>query len=264
MRLLVIISNHIFKPEWCDNIKSIHNHIKLDDIEIDYCGISNQDDFNVFEHIITFKYKIINTKYQLSKICDFISLYKSQLNYDWFMKIRPDILLLDNIQFNKLSDISINARARVYNGPSIIQYGMSINGKGCWENIGDCSYDTYEHDIILDDALYIFHKNVVELNAFEIMKPHTQLYEREYDHKVKFNERNIKLNVIGINLCLTKYNAYSGNINMPPILFNQQHNVTEIEDISETQTKIPIQTTIINTSHPNSKRRKPQIFRRYF
>ena len=213
MKLLIILSNHIFDKKWSNNIICLNDYMKNNDIEYDYCGISNQNDFDVYETIIQFKYKIINTKKQLSKICDFITEYKSQLDYDWYMKIRPDIKLLDNIDFNLLSNDAINARARVYNGPRQIKYGMSINGEGIWQNIGECHYSNNEHNIVLDDMLYIFHKNIVQNNAFE---PVSTLIEREHEwaHTLIFNERKIKLNVIGINVCLTKYNCFSGNINM--------------------------------------------------
>lgn len=213
MKLLIILSSHIFDKKWCDNIKCLNDFMKKNnDIEFDYCGISNQNDFDIYETIIQFKYKIINTKKQLSKICDFITEYKSQLDYDWYMKIRPEVKLFDIDFFHMLSENAINARARVYNGPKKIKYGMSVNGEGCWKNIGDCHYADSEHNIILDDMIYIFHKNIVEKNAFEKMTP--LKHECEWEHSSLFNERQIQLNVIGINLCLTKYDAFSGNINM--------------------------------------------------
>jgi hypothetical protein len=194
--------------------------MQLNDIEVDYCGISNQNDFYVFESIITFKYKIINTKKQLSKICDFITDYKSELDYDWYMKIRPEIKLLDTIPFDILSENAINARARVYNGPLKIKYGMSVNGDGCWNNVGDYTYAEHEHDIVLDDMLYIFHKNIVLKNAFD--KVTENAFDRknlimtetqhEWIHTDIFNKRNIPVNVIGINLCFIKNNTISGNI----------------------------------------------------
>lgn len=235
MKLLIILSSHIFNENWCDNIKCLNDCMKKNNgIEFDYCGISNQNDFHIYETIIQFKYKIINTKKQLSKICNFITEYKSQLDYDWYMKIRPDIKLFDIDFFNMLSENAINARARVYNGPRKIKYGMSVNGEGCWKNIGDCHYADNEYNIILDDMLYIFHKNIVQKNVFEkILTPmeyeheleliHARFLngiaiplepEQEWAHTCLFNKHKIQLNVIGINLCMTKYNTFSGNINM--------------------------------------------------
>ena len=213
MKLLIILSSHRFDKNWCDNIICLNDYMKNKGIEYDYCGISNQNDFDIYETIIKFKYKIINTKKQLSKICDFITEYKSQLDYDWYMKIRPEIKLIDNIDFNMLSVNAINARARVYNGPRKIEYGMSINGEGAWKNIGDCHYADTEHDIVLDDMLYIFHKNIVLKNGFENTLTPTE-NQHEWEHTRVFNERKIQLNVIGIHVCFTKHNSFSGNINM--------------------------------------------------
>jgi hypothetical protein len=136
------------------------------------------------------------------------------LNYDWYMKIRPEIKLLDNIDFHILSDNAINARARVYNGPRKIINGMSVNGEGIWKNIGNCHYADREYNIILDDMLYIFHKNIVQKNAFEKIQAPILEKEAETVHTRIFNQRNIQLNVIGINLCFTKYGCFSGNINI--------------------------------------------------
>ena len=206
MRLLIIIINHYFDKKWCDNIKCLNDFMMMNNMEIDYCGISNSNEFHVFENIIQFKYKIINTKMQLSKICDFITDYKSWLDYDWFMKFRPGITLLENINFNILSEHAINARARVYHGPRKIKYGMNVKDT-------DCYYDTIEHDIIMDDMLYIFHKNVVQKNAFDkIIVPNH--IEYEWAHTSLFNERKIQHNIIGINLVLTEHGTFSGDINM--------------------------------------------------
>jgi hypothetical protein len=213
MRLLVIIISDSFDPQWSTNIKQLNECIKNSEIEIDYCGISSNNDFHVYEPIIHFKYKIVNSKRQLNKICDFITEYRSQLNYDWYMKTRPDIKLLDTIAFYSLSRHALNARARVYNGPRRIKYGMSVNGEGCWKNIGDCHYSDSEHGIVLDDQIYIFHNDVIRKNAFEkILVPFE--IEHEWTYAKVFKERKIPFNVIGINACFTKYGVFSGNINI--------------------------------------------------
>jgi hypothetical protein len=214
IRLLIIISSHAFHINCYDNIKILNDYIKTTDIEVDYCGISNQDDFSNYETIIQFKYKIINTKLQLSKICDFITDNKLHLDYTWYMKIRPDVKLLENIKFDILSETAINARARVYIGPSKIIYGNSVNGEGVWKNIGESHYADKEQCIILDDMLYIFHKNIIQMNAFDKIDTNITDIQHEWMHTAIFNNRNIPLNVIGINLCFTKYNTFSGNINV--------------------------------------------------
>lgn len=214
MKVLIIICSSSFDLNFLDNIRIFNDYMKSNNIEIDYCGISNQDDFSNYESIITFKYKIINTKHQFSKICDFITDYKCELDYDFYIKTRPEIKLLENINFNILSENAINARARVYNGPSHIKYGMSVNGEGCWATIGDCYYADSEHSIILDDQIYIFHKNIVQLNAFDKLDEQIAARQNEWLHTEIFNTRRIPLNVIGINACFTRNNTFSGNIHI--------------------------------------------------
>lgn len=211
MKLLIIISGDTFDVKYSDNIRILNDCINSSSIEVHYCGISSNDDFSNYENIISFKYKIINTSHQLSKLCDFITDYKSELYYDWYIKIRPEIKLLENIKFNKLSDNCINARARVYNGPSQIKYGMSINGIGCWSNVGDRRYRYAEKNIILDDQFFIFHKNIIENNAFDKIDKTNTTRQNEWFHAQIFNDRKIPFNVIGIHACFTKFNVFSGD-----------------------------------------------------
>jgi len=213
MKLLIIICSHDLNINLCSNIKILNDYMKILDMEVDYCGISNLDDFHNCESIIQFKYKIVNTKTQFSKICDFITDKKLELDYDWYMKFRPEVKLLENINFDILSENAINARARVYYGPKIIKYGMSINGKGIWKNIGDCYYSEHEHSVILDDMIFIFHKNILQMNAFDKIGPVLE-HENEWLQTKIYNKRKIPINIIGIYLEFTKYNTFSGDINM--------------------------------------------------
>jgi hypothetical protein len=213
MKLLIIISSHELHINWSDNIKILNDYAKLLNIEVDYCGISNQDNFHNYEDIIKFKYKIINTKQQFSKLCDFITDYKSEMDYDWYMKIRPDMKLLENINLDILDKDAINARARVYHGPRRFKYGMSISGGGAWKNVHDCYYAETEHSIVLDDGFFLFHNNTVEKGAFDKITD----IGREYEWPITevYNNRKIPLNVIGINLENTRAKALSGHVNMP-------------------------------------------------
>jgi hypothetical protein len=225
MKLLIIIMSHEMNNIYLSNIQIMQDYFKEYNNIVDYCGISNSNDFNNYENIISFKYKIINNKKQLGKICDFITQYKHELDYDWYIKIRPDIQMLESINFDILCDTAVNARARVYRGPKKIKYGMAVNGKGPFENIGDCFYDEEEKEIILDDQFYIFHQNVINLGGFESFEPQNQinwfiptnnmynLVEHEWVHSCCWVSRNISLNIIGINLLL-KNEIFSGNVNM--------------------------------------------------
>jgi len=221
MKILVIIVSNEMNINYIDNLKIIDDYLKKDENIVDYCGITSNDDFYNYETIVKFKYKIINSKQQLSKMCDFINQYKNDLDYDWYIKMRTDVKLLEPINFDILSNIAINARARVYRGPQKIKYGISVNGEGCWRNVGDCFYDEYEKEIILDDQIYIFHKNVINLGGFEIFDPESvdelyaglPHYQHEWLHSNYWKFKNICLNIIGINLYLEKYGCFSGNLN---------------------------------------------------
>ena len=129
------------------------------------------------------------------------------------MKIRPDVKLLEEIKFAMLSEYAINGRAREYSGPKQIKYGMSVNGEGVWKNIGGCYYSEYEHGVLLDDMVFIFHKNIKELGAFDIIAPVND-HQNEFFQTNIYNARKIPLNIIGIYLEFTKYNTFSGDINM--------------------------------------------------
>jgi hypothetical protein len=192
---------------------------------VDYCGICKQNDFINFESVISFKYKILNKKPQLSKVCEFITQYKHELDYDWYIKIRTDIQLLEPINFGILSLNAINARARVYTGPKQIKYGSSIGGKGGLSYVTDCRFDMIEREVILDDQIYIFHHNIIDKNGFTTFDPenvhrwffangHYYSNEHEWAHSNCWKSRNIPLNVVGLNVILTRLDAYSGDINM--------------------------------------------------
>jgi hypothetical protein len=208
-----------------ENIKILHESLANDTDIVDYCGISNQNDFTNYESILKFKYKIVNTKYQLSKICEFITQYKHELDYDWYIKFRPDIKLLESINFGILSINAINARARVYRGPKRIKYGSSIGGNGCYKNVKDCIKDDIETNIVLDDQLFIFHHNIITQGGFSVFDPSNvkewfnvsgtyYMYEHEWAHSNCWKSRNISLNIIGLNVCFTKVGAYSGDVNL--------------------------------------------------
>lgn len=216
MKILVIIISHDFSKRWCNNIAVLHKFMQQITPNIYYAGICTSNDFHNYEDIISFQYKIINPKRQFSKICDFITEYKNELDYDWYIKIRPEVLLFENIPFHQLSNCAINARARYYIGPRQIPYGSSIGGIDDNFNMTDyCRYDTYEHNIELDDHLFIFHKNVIKNNAFDTcISPDTEP-ENEVMQSTIWKSRNIGFHVIGINMVMQKYNYYSGHIHIP-------------------------------------------------
>jgi hypothetical protein len=190
--------------------------------QVDYAGISCEDDFSNYEDIITFKYKMINPKLEIDKMCDFIKEYKDTFDYDYFIKTRPEIKLLEQINFDTLCANSINARTRIYNGPRNIPFGSSVGGKGIWEHIKPNSYCYYEHNIVVDSTIYIFDKNVINNGGFDKTNFITErVVQNEWYSTELWNERNINLNIIGINLIFYKsdeFYGYSGDIINPHLL----------------------------------------------
>jgi hypothetical protein len=95
-------------------------------------------------------------------LCDFIKENREQLNYDWYVKIRPEIMLMEQIPFNILMNNSINARARQYTGPKKIMNGMSVGGEGWWNHVKpsiyndiEINYTSYAHMYYQDFLDYI-------------------------------------------------------------------------------------------------------------
>lgn len=219
MKILVMLAAHEMNPLYISNIEILNNYLNNNKSEnniVDYCGISNTDDFSNYESIIKFKYKIINQKRALSKVCDFITKMtefgcKNKLDYDWYIKMRPDFKLLEPINFDILSDSSINARARVYRGPQRVKYGMSINGKGAHSNVGCCYYDNSEKELILDDCVYIFHNNIIQFGAFDPIN--SDGHEDEWFHTGIWRSRYISLKLIGINTICLKHDLEPGHVN---------------------------------------------------
>jgi hypothetical protein len=217
MKLLVILISHEFTCDYCGNIKILNDYLAgIKDVTVHYGGVSSTDDFHNVENLISFKYKMVNPKLQMSKMFHFINEYKSEFDYDWYIKIRPDVKLLEPFNFEILSDTAINARARNYTGPKKIKYGLSVNGEGsAWGHIDCCFCNDKEVYLELDDIFYIFHQNVINIGAFD-NDSYIDSLERhnEGTQKYIFDSRGIPQNVIGLHIEFTKYNVFSGHVNM--------------------------------------------------
>lgn len=233
MKVLIILISNELDLIYKNNIVILKNLIKqsLPNYIIDFAVISSYNDFCNYENIIPIKYKIINTKRQLNKICDFISDYKYNFDYKWYIKFRPDHKLLESINFDLLDENSINCRARVYIGPKKVINGNTCGGKGKWNTIKSCKFSENEETFIIEDTIWIFHNNVINMGGFDKLKSkfpsHKQDnysigYEETFDennepewkYTVLFKSRNIKFNLIGINVLNEKHNTLSGNINI--------------------------------------------------
>jgi hypothetical protein len=229
MRILVIlISGGDINP-YIQNIYTLKEFMSTNygDDHIDYASITSSEVSNGCDEILKFTYKYVNSKMQLSKICDFITTYKDKLKYDWFIKIRPEIQLLEKINITDLSTDYIHARAREYIGPRQILFGNSVHGEGEHQTLNSSYYSDTEDIVALDDQIYIFHRNIIENGGFsslsseELMNYYTKGNEflpwhHEWTHSKCWKTRNIKLNVIGINMIFKRDGIFrkSGHINM--------------------------------------------------
>ena len=217
MKILIILVGNTLDIQYIPNIKILETYIQSfpKSYEVEIACISSQDDFKNYEDILSFKYKIINPKYQLDKICDFLSSYPDK--HDWYIKIRPDVKLLDGISLDKLSEDSIHARAREYIGPRSIQYGCSVGGIGSWSHVKATSFSPVLTKIVLDDQVYIFHRNIVDRGAFAKLNYTHVDRQNETLHSKLWKSRGIRLNVIGVNMVFTRDGSmnYSGDVNPP-------------------------------------------------
>lgn len=212
MRILIIIISDKFIHKYIDNIKKFKKLFdNIENTEIEYACISSYDDFHNYKNIIDLKYTMINADKQFSKFCDFINLYKDKLDHEWFVKIRPEITILDPIDIKTLSSEAINARARCYTGPKKLLYGMSVDAKG-WKTSGNSKYNHEEKMFVIDDQVFIFNKNLIKWDKFRNVEDRNKK-EDEWFMTKHLKQWNIDKNIIGINL-IFKSSKYSGNVNM--------------------------------------------------
>ena len=205
---MIIVSSEINK-NFLQNMVILRDFMK--DYQTDFAAVSSSDDFANFESTIPLKYKEIDDKRQFSKTCHFISKYKDQLDYDWYIKIRPDVKLLEPISFDDCNDSMINARARVYNGPRTIKHGLSAGGEGEGDWAKCYTYNDVEKDVVLDDMIWIFGKKVIDIGAFSPPDSDEPNFEVEWHITDVWKKRNIPLHVVGINLHLLDENGQFRN-----------------------------------------------------
>lgn len=186
MRILVMIVTHKLDNEkYIDNIKSSFENADFALISsVEYKGSSE------------FKYKFISPNYQLAKICEFLSTVDE--TYDWYVKIRSEIEIKSCINFQNLSTDAMNARCRSYVGNKSIPFGSSLGG--IFENEHDKSimYDPFHESIVLDDQLYIFHRNVFEKIAYSSSVEKGPC--SEWCHTIHWLQNGIKLNPVGFDI----------------------------------------------------------------
>ena len=73
----------------------------------------------------------------------------------------------------------------------------------------------FNKEIVMDDQFYIFTNKVINMGAFNKLPIEYEniIRQDEWVHTKLFNERNIPLKIIGLNVIFTKNDSYSGDIN---------------------------------------------------
>lgn len=215
MRILIILSAYKFDIKFNKTINIINqkliNILKKENNNVDICLVSSHNDHNNYENIVgEIKYKVLSDKKQLGKILDIFKINEIK-EYDWYIKIRPDIELHENINTKKILSCDknkFNSRVRWYIGDHInIKYGTSYTF-----NINDCWGESWIYNkdinyIVPDDQIYIFHKNITNIFKININNLSNKFYNiYRYNHN---NPSNFKWNMIYTNLKNLLINYYN-------------------------------------------------------
>jgi len=146
-------------------------------------------------------------------VCSF--LISLEEKYDWYVKIRPEVELNRCVTFDNLSKDAINARCRAYTGSKRIPFGASLGGVWQGAYADSIKYHPEHEHIILDDQMYIFHRNVFEQGMCS--PPVEQGQCNEWCHAVHWVKNGIKVNPVGFELNfhhLTVGMSHSTHINI--------------------------------------------------
>jgi len=226
-KILFMLTGAIMDSRYLDNIKILGNYIQKlsEEYAVDIACISGRDDFEVFDSILHFTYKVVTTKKQLDKVCDFVS--ECAESYDWYVKIRAEVRLLEQLDFASFCENSINARARVYNGPLCVKNGSAVGGDGYLNYVHAIHYSPELQEIVLDEMIYIFHKNIVERGFRRISDEERGCQEwyvgslwnqHEWYHTAVWKSRGLPLRLVGLKVDFTHSgrHAFSADLNVSP------------------------------------------------
>ena len=208
--ILIILSSDEMYSEFKPQIESLKKYIihLSEKYRVDIAAISSKDDFSNYSDILDFKYKYVNTKKQISKLCDFISENKDNLKYDWFFRTRPEseIVNFDTIDFSHLPKDAVSARAREYEGPFMGKHACSVGGEGEYSHIKACHYKKNQEKLTIDDTI-VFHRTVIDKGGFVPVssdKETENIRQDEWFLTDMLVSRGIPLNIIDIDVKFTR------------------------------------------------------------
>jgi len=201
-RVLVVIISHSYHSAFDANLRSWDK--LFPGTTTDYAAVlseNNKEDFINIERAlgIPLKYRMCVADKQIHKLWQFISS-NDLTEYDWFVKMRPEMRLLDTIPLSDCIPDKFNGRARVYRGPKHVKHGMSVMGPGCWGLIvSDYSYNEHEVEVVMDDQMFMFDRAVVSSGVFgeiDIQNTHWP----EHNMTKILTKHGVQLSVIGLNV----------------------------------------------------------------
>lgn len=196
--LLIFVSKNLnFKDKRClfSIKKNIIENFKNQNFQVDIAAVTSEPYKNQYQKILgNFKYNIISKGGQLSKIIDLLE--KITFNeYEWFIKIRPEVLILEPFSFENFSKEKLNSRVRHYYGPFInIKKIVSVPSHEVKKSqdsdinikcFNRNDFKHYDEEIIHpDDQIFIFHRNIV-MKGFRKLKKEDWTVEKIGKEKSK-------------------------------------------------------------------------------
>jgi len=251
--LLIFVSGNTRNDE-SNNMVTIKQNIidplKQQNCIVNIAFVTSEQLYYDYENILgDITHTLISDEPQYSKVCNLLDIIGYN-NYDWYIKLRPEIGMLETINLDKLNSYSktaINSRIRHYIGPKInIKYGVSISNEEILKaqngdkNLDNCKTNDFKlNDTIIqspDDQIYIFHKNIAQ-QAFQKLNLNSLLNGNLLDntvydsiemyriligeayrqcegfHRFIWMARGIDINIIGLNVIFKNW-IYSGDLNI--------------------------------------------------
>ena len=225
MKILIIFVNDNLsgrnknKEDFLESVNCIKKHIsdvnKENTIEIAslYSEETEENDQNmlIIENTLKqkIKYRYVCKLKQFSKMMYFLNELNER--YDWYIKTRCDLQILEplnTIKLNSFKKDCRNARVRSYIGPKLdkkIEYGCSIGGNRHMKRLKKTSllYNENKKKIMLDDMIYFFHDNVRD-KLFKFQQLEDKREDEGFHSYYWKTVNKVELNIISLYVCFKK------------------------------------------------------------
>ena len=257
-KILLVFTNRNMVNNW-NSLNSIRDKL-INPLKkyytLDIATVTSNKYNDNFENILgKAKYKITCEKPVMSKLCKLFETINYD-DYNWYIKIRPELTLMENIDLNTIKKCcknSVNGRVRHYFGPYInIKNAVSIPNHqiiSCQNsdiNIKDWNRNDfkYKKDVSLAPCslIYIFSnlvaKKIIDIDVKKLegenipkgIKNHLIgeiNSQHEGFHGAYYKYSNINYNIIGLNFRLRGSNT-AGDL----VITGKTKKIEESNDIS--------------------------------